>query len=89
MEKPREILNHYGREKQILQTVEEMAELSVELIKSVNRNKNNAAEVVNEIADVKNMLNQMMIVFNIKESDLKKSMEYKLDRQIKRIEKNY
>jgi len=40
-----------------------------------------------EIADVLVMLEQFKLYYNIKNEDIEKIMDYKIDRQIKRIEK--
>ena len=47
-------------------------------------NKNHIAE---EIADVLVMLEQFRLFYNIDKEDIEKIMDYKIDRQIKRIEK--
>lgn len=75
------IAKRYGKEKQVLQAVEEMAELQKELIKNVNRNKDNKKEIILEIADVEIMLMQLVDIYNIEPNKLIGAMEYKLLRQ--------
>lgn len=79
------IAKKYGKEKQVLQAVEEMTELQKELIKNVNRNKDNKKEIILEIADVEIMLMQLVDIYNIEPNKLIGAMEYKLLRQKGRI----
>ncbi len=80
------IAKRYGKEKQVLQAVEEMAELQKELIKNVNRNKDNKKEIILEIADVEIMLMQLVDIYNIEPNKLIGAIEYKLLRQKEWIE---
>ena len=80
------IAKRYGKEKQVLQAVEEMAELQKELIKNINRNKDNKKEIILEIADVEIMLMQLVDIYNIEPNKLIGAIEYKLLRQKERIE---
>lgn len=81
-----DIINHYKKEDQVLQTVEEMSELTKELIKNINRNKENETEIILEIADVQIMLMQLIEIYKIDGNKLLGAMEYKLLRQKERIE---
>lgn len=81
-----DIINHYKKEDQVLQTVEEMSELTKELIKNINRNKDNETEIILEIADVQIMLMQLIEIYKIDGNKLLGAMEYKLLRQKERIE---
>ena len=81
-----DIINHYKKEDQVLQTVEEMSELTKELIKNINRNKENEAEIILEIADVQIMLMQLIEIYKIDGNKLLGAIEYKLLRQKERIE---
>lgn len=81
-----QILNKYDKNQQVLQTVEEMSELTKELIKNINRNKENEAEIILEIADVQIMLMQLIEIYKIDGNKLLGAMEYKLLRQKERIE---
>lgn len=81
-----DIINHYKKEDQVLQTVEEMSELTKELIKNINRNKNNETEIILEIADVQIMLMQLIEIYKIDGNKLLGAIEYKLLRQKERIE---
>lgn len=81
-----DIINHYKKEDQVLQAVEEMSELTKELIKNINRNKENEAEIILEIADVQIMLMQLIEIYKIDGNKFLGAMEYKLLRQKERIE---
>ena len=81
-----DIINHYKKEDQVLQAVEEMSELTKELIKNINRNKDNEKEITLELADVQIMLMQIMIIYDIDPNKVLGGIEYKLLRQKERIE---
>ena len=49
----------------MLQVVEEMAELTKEILKNVNRDKDNLAELIEEAADVEIMLGQLKCCYGI------------------------
>ena len=82
----KQIVNKYDKNSQVLQTVEEMSELTKELIKNINRNKDNEAEIMLEIADVQIMLMQLIEIYKIDGNKLLGAIEYKLLRQKERIE---
>lgn len=85
-EKVRKILDFYGHNLQKIQAVEEMAELSVELIKNANRNKSNEEAIKDEIADVSLMLYQLKMIYNITDEEIDEVIDRKIDRQLERIE---
>lgn len=80
------IIEKYGKNKQVGQAVEEMAELTIELNKNINRNKDNETEIILEIADVQIMLAQLVMIYDIDPEKLQGAVEYKLLRQKERIE---
>lgn len=49
----------------MLQVIEEMSELTKEILKNVNRQKDNMAEIVEETADVEIMLEQLKCCYGI------------------------
>ena len=51
----------------MMQVIEEMAELTKELMKNVNRNKDNINEIIEEAADVEIMLGQLKCCYGITE----------------------
>lgn len=81
-----EIINKYGKKAQVIQTIEEMSELTKELIKNINRDKDNEKEIIEEIADVTIMLTQLKIIYKIDTDKLLGAIEYKLLRQKERLE---
>lgn len=58
-------LKSWGKEPQMLQVIEEMSELTKEILKNINRNKANVAEIIEETADVEIMLEQLKCCYNI------------------------
>ena len=78
------IANYYGKTSQILIAVEEMSELTKELCK-YRRNFERRKEIIEEIADCQIMLEQLIELFGIKR-EVSDMIDYKLERQIRRIE---
>ncbi len=58
-------LKAWGKEPQMLQVIEEMSELTKEILKNINRKKDNINELIEETADVEIMLEQLKICYNI------------------------
>ena len=90
------IAQSYSKNNQTVKTLEELSELQQALSKLLiakNNNQGYAKEVEfrgnveEEIADVLIMLNQMIHLWDVSESRVVGMINYKLDRQIKRIEK--
>lgn len=77
-------LNKYGKENQTRMMFEEMAELQKELCKEA-RGEDNTDAIAEEIADVKIMLEQMIILHGCKDM-VGMQMERKLQRLKKRLE---
>lgn len=59
-----------GKQSRILIAVEEMTELSKELLKNVNRGKQNETEIAEEMTDVYILLEQLKDIYNISEEKL-------------------
>lgn len=57
----------WGKGPQMLQVVEEMSELTKEILKNVNRKKDNIDAIIEEAADVEIMLAQLKCCYNIKQ----------------------
>ena len=77
------LLNLYG-DKQIIIAIEELSELQKELCKSL-RNNYNYGNIVEEIADVEIMLEQMKIYFEISEEEIEEMKEIKTKRTKERL----
>ena len=56
-------ISRYGKDKQVYIALEEMAELTKELIKD-KRGYDNYEQIVEEIADVEIMMQQLCLIFN-------------------------
>ncbi len=52
-------MHTWGEQAQMMMVVEEMSELMKEILKNVNRGKDNLAEIIEETADVEIMLEQL------------------------------
>ena len=68
----------------MLIAIEEMSELTKELCKYFRR-FDRKKEIVEEVADAQIMLEQLIELFGI-EGDVDKMVDYKLNRQIRRME---
>ena len=55
----------WGKNAQLLMVLEEMSELQKEILKHVNRGKDNIDEIIDETADVEIMLEQLKFIFDI------------------------
>lgn len=60
-------VKHFGSDSRILLAIEEMAELQKELCKH-SRGRDNYYNIAEEIADVQIMLEQLMIMFDCRET---------------------
>ena len=75
-------LDTWGEEAQMLMVIEEMSELTKEILKNINRKKNNVDAIIEETADVEIMLEQLKANYGIAE----KVEEYKQNK-LKLIER--
>ena len=67
-------IDHYGKEKQINQAIEELNELAVSL-NHIRRDKCDKSDLLGEIADVLIMIEQVRHIFDIPLADVKKAMD--------------
>lgn len=82
-------INTYGKDIQTIVAIEELSELQKELCKAL-RNKANIEHIVEEMADVDIIFNQLKIIFEIGENEIEANKRYKLNRLRDRINKcNY
>ena len=78
------IANYYGARSQLMMAIEEMSELTKEICK-YERFKGNESKLIDEIADVKIMVEQLEYILGVnKEVDSR--ITYKLERQLRRME---
>lgn len=75
-------------EHQSLKCAEEMAELQVLILQDANSNyeKVPIVDIVEEIADVYIMLEQVKMIYHITDDDIKRIVDYKLKRTFFRME---
>lgn len=91
------IINHYGIKPQLKYFQSEVFELNEAIIQyeivyrdmcysgeAINSQRQHIAE---EIADVRVMLKQFQYYYDIEEEDIEEIMKKKIDRQLKRMEK--
>ena len=77
----------YGKEPQVLQSIEEMSELSKELLKNVNRNKENISEIILEIADVIIMIIQLNIIYTREDKSFNEKLQGAIEYKIQKLKK--
>lgn len=83
----KKIIDYYGEEKQIIKAIEEMSELQKELCKKL-LGKSDRDSLVEEIADVQIMLDQLKIIVSVDgliQIELRTIMQNKIDRTIERM----
>ena len=78
-----EIADHYGIEKQLHQLAEECSELAVEASHSAR--KGVTVKIIEEMADVLLMMEQVIYLANIAIDDIDECIQFKIDRQLERI----
>lgn len=96
-EKSNYIADHYGKESQLNQCIEEMAELTQAIIKlkrvegigqPTQKNKEEIIKnVIEELSDVQITLWEIQKVLNISDENIKENILFKIDRQYERIKK--
>lgn len=81
-----EIAEHYGVKAQSMQTCEECAEL-IQAVSKLTRGvtEMRISALVEEIADVRIMMSQLMQLYGIPETEIATLVERKLERQLERI----
>ena len=89
MEIFKKAIEHYGPQNQMMQTMEELSELSVAIIKCIRYPDKieTKQHITEEIADVLIMIDQLKIILDIKDYEINCYKDYKLNRLNKRIEK--
>ncbi len=78
-------ISKWGKHAQLLMVLEEMSELQKEILKHINRGKDNLDEIIDETADVEIMLDQLKYIFGIHEH-VKERIPVKLDKVKARLE---
>ena len=83
-EKVKKIADYYGWNNQLKQLAEECSELSVE--SSHSARKGTTVKIIEEMADVMIMIEQVIYLAKIDKCDIEDCINYKINRQLKRIE---
>jgi NTP pyrophosphatase (non-canonical NTP hydrolase) len=78
-------LAKWGKNDEIMLALEEMAELSKELLKNINRGKDNIREITEELSDVYITLEQVRQIYNIPGEAIQSIVDEKIDRLEKRL----
>ena len=85
-EKVKQIADYYGWNNQLKMLAEECSELSVEALHYIREGKG-IERIFEEIADVLIMIQQITYLIGHGYEDIEKYAEFKLDRQLRRIER--
>ena len=85
-EKVKRIADYYGWNNQLKQLAEECCELSVESLHYIREGRG-IERISEEIADVLIMVQQIIYLIGHGYGDIEKYAEFKLDRQLRRIER--
>ncbi|MBR6412657.1 MAG: hypothetical protein IKS41_05825 [Alphaproteobacteria bacterium] len=72
-------VKNWGRDSQLLMVLEEMSELQKEILKNLNRDKDNVKEIAEETADVLIMLERLIYIYKI-EDLVAQQAEFKVNR---------
>lgn len=75
---------HYAEGWQVMKAIEEMAELANELAKSTEPGRTTIEKIVDEIADVTIMMEQLRLIFGVN-SEVQERIDYKVKRLAQRI----
>ena len=78
----------WGKHAQLLTLLEEMSELQKEILKNINRGKENLNELIDETADVEIMLEQLKYIFDIEQA-VEERIPVKLEKVRRRLEGYY
>ena len=84
----KEIAEHYGKNKQRMQAVQELSELILVISRRADQKENRKkyiSDMTNEMADSLIMIEQMRTLHDITESAIQKQIEFKMNRQFERI----
>ncbi len=75
----------WGKHAQLLTLLEEISELQKEILKNINRGKENLNELIDETADVEIMLEQLKYIFDIEQA-VEERIPVKLEKVRRRLE---
>lgn len=78
------ILNHYDSRSQMIKCCEELSELETAILQHINKGQCQD-KILEEMADVYVMLEQVLTIMPFGENTLEEMIEFKLNRQLERI----
>ena len=81
-----QIVNHYGLKHQLKYIHTEYYELDETILNYITGNEDRE-HIAEELSDCFVMLKQFQYYYGIEDKDIEKIMKYKIDRQLKRIDK--
>lgn len=81
------IIKSHGVKGQKVKAVEELSELQIAILNDVNKGLNCRNNIIEEIADVMVMIEQLKIIYEIPDPVIEFAMNEKVDREIRRIER--
>ena len=81
------ILDTYGIEHQTQKLGEEVIELIIEIAKYEENNLKPKGKILEELADVCVMIEQVKLYYNFDDKEMEAEKQYKINRQLERIEK--
>ncbi len=81
----RRALNHFGDKNQILHTIGELSELTIEIGAHLE-GRGDHDKIINELADVENMLHQMRIIFDEPAGEVDRIKTNKMERLKRRMD---
>ncbi len=79
-----DLIGHYGCKAQAAVAIEEMSELTKELCKNLFRGADNHAALIEEIADVQIMIEQLRLIYECNDEVCEK-MDEKIERMYERL----
>lgn len=78
-----QLIEKFGKDRQIMQTLEEFSELQKELLKNINRGKDNKKEILEEFVDVTFMLRQIKAIYDFTDKEIQEELEVKMSKVAK------
>ena len=81
------IADHYSQDHQKIKAIEEMAELQAELTRDLNFGDTTLRKIIEEIADVIIMTEQLVYFYDRTDLSLSNFIDAKLNRQLERMER--
>ena len=72
-------IDHYGAVNQVQKAIEEFAELTIELSR-YGKDRFRIMALIEELADARIMIEQMMLIFEIDDEELDENIKFKIER---------